>query len=465
MTKLSVLMPVYNESRTLRTIVGKVLGSPVDAEIELVCVDDCSKDNSLEILNELAEEDDRIKVIAQPENMGKGKAIRTAIDHMTGDVAIIQDADLEYDPNEYPIVLAPILEGRADAVYGSRFAASEQRRVLFFWHALGNKLLTLLSNMANDINLTDMETCYKAVRADLLKRLRLTSDRFGLEPEITARLAKAGARIYEVPINYHGRTYAEGKNIGWRDGLEALWLIFKFRFVDTRHTLDAGHVTLESLSGAPGISKWYLDQFRPYLGDRVLEAGCGAGNLTSQLIDREHLTAMDLDESHVERIQSRFGHLENLTITTGDLDDPDTFSGLPADYDSVLCVNVLEHLNRPEVAAKGFAQVLVSGGHALVLVPAHDWLFSAADEALGHTQRYNRAELESLLENAGLEVVEIRQFNRLGVLGWMVNKTLRRTNIGKMQARLFGLLLPLARLVERLTVLPGLSWIAIVKAP
>lgn len=464
MTKLSVLMPVYNESRTLRTIVAKVLASPVAAEIELVCVDDCSQDDSLAVLHELAEQDSRIRVIAQPVNMGKGKAIRTAIDHMSGDFAIIQDADLEYDPDEYPLVLAPLFEGRADAVYGSRFAASEQRRVLFFWHSLGNKLLTLLSNMANDLNLTDMETCYKAVRADLLKRLRLTSDRFGLEPEITARLAKAGARIYEVPINYHGRTYAEGKNIGWKDGVEALWLIFKFRFVDTRHTVDSGHVTLESLAGAPSISKWYLDQFRPYLGERVLEAGCGAGNLTSHLIDRKQLTAIDLDDGHLERIRSRFGHLENVTIATGDLEDPDTFGDLSGEFDSVLCVNVLEHLEHPEVAVKGFTQVLKGGGHALVLVPGHDWLFSAADEALGHTKRYNRANLVSLLENAGLEVVEIRQFNRLGVFGWMINKTLQRTNIGRMQARMFGLLMPLARLVERITVLPGLSWIAIAKA-
>jgi glycosyltransferase involved in cell wall biosynthesis len=465
MTKLSVLMPVYNESRTLRTIVGKVLESPVDAEIELVCVDDCSTDDSLAILEELAEKDTRIKVIAQPVNMGKGKAIRTAIDHMTGDIGIIQDADLEYDPNQYPLVLAPLLEGRADAVYGSRFAASEQRRVLFFWHSLGNKLLTLMSNMANDLNLTDMETCYKAVRSDLLKRLRLTSDRFGLEPEITARLAKAEARIYEVPISYHGRTYAEGKNIGWKDGMEALWLIFKFRFLDTRHTIDAGHVTLESLAGAPSISKWFLDQFRAYLGEEVLEAGCGAGNLTGRLIDRKQLTAVDLDESHVERVRSKFGHLENVTITTGDLEDPSTFVSLSAGYDSVLCVNVLEHLDSPEVAVKGFTNVLRAGGHVLVLVPAHNWLFSAADKALGHRMRYSRGELMSLLENAGLEVIEIRQFNRLGVLGWLVNKMLQRTNIGRMQARMFGLLMPLAKLVERFTGLPGLSWIAIARAP
>jgi glycosyltransferase involved in cell wall biosynthesis len=214
MKKLSVLMPVCNEARTLRTIVKRVLGSPIGLELELVCVDDFSTDDSLQILNELAAEDSRILVIAQPVNMGNGRAIRTAIEHMTGDLAIVQDADLEYDPAEYPVVLQPILEGNADAVYGSRFASSPQRRVLFFWHALGNRLLTLLSNMANDLNITDMETCYKAIRADVLKTLRLTSDRFGFEPEVAARLAQWGARIYEVPISYHGRLNAEGKNIG-----------------------------------------------------------------------------------------------------------------------------------------------------------------------------------------------------------------------------------------------------------
>lgn len=465
MKKLSVLMPVYNESRTLRSIVKRVLDSPVDLEIELVCVDDGSSDNSLAILRELAEDDSRIKVVAQPRNMGKGKAIRTAIDNMSGDIGIVQDADLEYDPAEYPRMVAPILEGIADAVYGSRFASSEVRRVLFFWHALGNRVLTTLSNMANDINLTDMETCYKAVRADLLKRLRLTSDRFGLEPEITARLARSGARIYEVPISYRGRTYAEGKNIGWKDGLEALWLILKFRFVDTRHTQDSGHVTLESLAGAPGISRWMLDQFRPYLGERVLEAGCGAGNLTQYLIDRQHLTVLDVDAVHVKSVATKFDHLENFRVTRGDLNDPDTFARLDDDFDSVVCINVLEHVERPDVASEGFVTVLRPGGHALILVPAHDWLFSAADEALGHTMRYSRKELVSVLEDAGFELISVREFNRLGVVGWMINKSLQRTNIGRFQAKAFGMLLPLAKLLERITVLPGLSWVAIARKP
>jgi SAM-dependent methyltransferase len=465
MNKLSVLMPVYNEARTLRTIVGRVLASPIDLDIELICVDDCSKDNSLAILHELAADDPRITVVAQPENMGKGKAIRTAIENMTGDIGIVQDGDLEYDPTEYPKMIGLILEGKADAVYGSRFAASAERRVLFFWHAMGNKLLTALSNMANDINLTDMETCYKAVRADVLHDLRLTSDRFGIEPEITARLARYGARIYEVPISYHGRTYAEGKSIGWRDGVQALWLIFKFRFFDTKSSIDAGHSTLESLSAAPGVAKWTMEQFSPHLGNRILEAGSGMGNLTARLLDRESLVVVDIDERHIRAVKKRFGHLENLEAVQGDLQDPGFYEGLQGEFDSVLCVNVLEHLDHPEAAVSGFYKVTRSGGKVLVLVPAHEWLFSEADTALGHRVRFTETSLRQLLEDTGYVVEDLYQFNRFGVLGWYTNKLVGRTEIAPWQARLFAFLLPLARLIDRLTFLPGLSLIAVGTRP
>lgn len=456
-------MPVYNEAPTLGAIIKRVLDSSVPMEIELVCVDDGSSDGSLEILLEIAEADSRVVVISQPKNMGKGMAIRTAIAQMTGDVAIVQDADLEYDPAEYPRMLAPIEEGIADAVYGSRFATSEVRRVLFYWHSLGNRLLTTLSNMANNINLTDMETCYKAVRADLLKSLRLTSDRFGFEPEITARLARSGARIYEVPISYRGRTYAEGKTVGWRDGVEAIWLIFKFRFIDTRYEADAGHSTLESLSLVPELSRWMLEQFEPQLGGRILEAGCGSGNLTAALIERGTVTALDLDPTHVRSVATEFG--DRVDVIQGDLCDPSLYDKWESSFDSVLCVNVLEHLADPEQAIEGFVRALRPDGHALVLVPAHDWLFSAADDALDHHTRYSKEQLLDLLQAAGLEIVEVRQFNRLGVLGWSVNKFLGRTEISRLQARMFGWLLPLARVVERFTALPGLSWIAIARKP
>ncbi len=230
--KLSVLIPVYDEATTLREVIDRVLAARVDLELELVCVDDKSNDDSLVILKEAAAADSRIKVIEQSVNQGKGQAVRRAIEHMTGDIAIIQDADLEYDPADYPAILRPLLDGTADVVYGSRFGGAADNQSRLSWHTLGNRFLTLLSNVLNGLRLTDMETCYKAMRADLLKSLHLTSDRFGFEPELTARLAQAGASIVEVPISYDRRGYDAGKKIGWRDGVEAVWLIFKFRFFD-----------------------------------------------------------------------------------------------------------------------------------------------------------------------------------------------------------------------------------------
>src|SRR5687768_8955093 len=227
---LSVLMPVYNEARTLRTIVRRVLESPVGLPMELVCVDDGSRDGSPEILDALAAADSRIRVIRQPRNMGKGAAIRTAIQNMRGDIGLIQDADLEYDPTDYPALVAPIVQGKADAVFGSRFASASQRKILLYWHGVANHFLTWLTNILNDINLTDMETCYKAVRADILRQTPLYSRRFGFEPEITTRLCQWNIRIYEVPVSYHGRTVAEGKKIGFLDGLAAFWHLLRFRF-------------------------------------------------------------------------------------------------------------------------------------------------------------------------------------------------------------------------------------------
>src|SRR6478752_8356911 len=228
-TLLSVLMPVYNEARTLRTIVRRVLASPAGLPMELVCVDDGSRDGSPEILEALAAADSRVRVFRQPRNMGKGAAIIRAIAEMRGDIGLIQDADLEYDPADYPALVAPIVEGRADAVFGSRFASPPQRKILLYWHSVANKFLTWLTNILNDINLTDMETCYKAVRGDILRQTPLHSDRFGIEPELTTRLAQWNIRIYEVPVSYHGRTVAEGKKIGPKDGMAAVWQLLKYR--------------------------------------------------------------------------------------------------------------------------------------------------------------------------------------------------------------------------------------------
>jgi glycosyltransferase involved in cell wall biosynthesis len=224
--KVSIVIPCYNERDTIEEIVGAVRAAPVE-EMEIIVVDDCSTDGTADLLR------DRVaslvdQVIYHPVNRGKGAALRSGFQAATGDVVLVQDADLEYDPAEYPLLLAPIISGKADAVFGSRFMGGRPHRVVYFWHMIGNKLLTLLSNMLTNLNLTDMETCYKAFRTSVIKGIRLEEDRFGFEPEITARLARAGARIYEVGISYNGRTYAEGKKISWKDGVRAIYAILKY---------------------------------------------------------------------------------------------------------------------------------------------------------------------------------------------------------------------------------------------
>ncbi len=229
--RVSVLMPVYNEAATIAEALRRVRSVPLD--IQIVCVDDASSDGTTSILRQLHESGDIDELVIHEINRGKGAAIRSALARAAGDVVVIQDADLEYDPQELVRLFEPIRNGRADAVFGSRFRG-DTRRVLYYWHSMGNHLLTMLSNMATNLNLTDMETCYKMVKTDLMKSLPLTSDRFGIEPELTARLAQSGARIYEVPITYSGRTYAEGKKVGWKDGAAALWHIVRANFLSPK---------------------------------------------------------------------------------------------------------------------------------------------------------------------------------------------------------------------------------------
>jgi glycosyltransferase involved in cell wall biosynthesis len=231
--KISIVIPIYNEEKTVASIIERVTNAPLyapEAEREIIVVDDCSHDGTAAQLRRIS--DPTIRVITHDRNRGKGAALRTGFSHCTGDIIIIQDADLEYNPDEYPLLLAPIIDGHADVVYGSRFIGAQRHRVLYFWHSLGNKCLTLISNVFTDLNLTDMETCYKVLKRSVASRLTIEEDRFGFEPEITAKIAslarEENIRIYEVGISYHGRTYHEGKKIGLKDALRALYCIVKY---------------------------------------------------------------------------------------------------------------------------------------------------------------------------------------------------------------------------------------------
>jgi glycosyltransferase involved in cell wall biosynthesis len=459
-------MPAYNEARTLRGIVAKVLAAPVPLDIELIIVDDASRDNTETIARELAAKDSRIKYIRQPQNQGKGAAIHTAIAAMTGDIALVQDADLEYDPADFGALVAPILEGKADAVFGSRFMVSHQRRALFYWHSLANRTLTWFTNILNDINLTDMETCYKAVRADILKQIPLKSKRFGFEPELTTRLCQWNIRIYEVPISYHGRTFAEGKKIGPKDGIAALWQLLKYRFLDTQFTTHEGYYILQSVRKARGFNRWMYRTIQKYVGQRVLEAGCGIGNFTEMLLDRSRLVCADLDDFYVEMIGRRFGHLENIRTIKTDLATQDVIDKVePEKIDSIICLNVIEHIPDDEAVLANFYKLLTPGGHAIILVPAHPWLYSKTDETLGHCRRYTQEMLQERLKKAGFEVADLWEFNRLGVYGWWVSKQLKKDTLSPRQMKLYEWLLPIAKLMDAFEAGPGLSVIGVGRKP
>jgi glycosyltransferase involved in cell wall biosynthesis len=472
-TRLSVVVPVYNERLTLPEILERI--QAVAMLKEIVIVDDCSTDGTRDYLHRLeaelaearqlgtADEKNTIRVFYQEPNQGKGAALRRGFAEATGDIVLVQDADLEYDPRDYPKLLAPILDGRADVVYGSRFTGTP-RRVLFFWHHLANKVLTLVSNMVTNLNLTDMETGYKVFRADIVKSIPIRSNRFGVEPEITAKLAKVRARIYEVPISYAGRAYWEGKKIRWTDGVVALWTILRYAFVDDQDNADPGYQTLLRLSRAERYNQWMFQQLSPWLGQRVLEIGSGIGSFTRYLLGRDLILATDLNPRYLRILANTFERHTRVEVAPLDLTDFDPAPIAARGVDTILCLNVLEHVEDDQTALRRLYAALVPGGRLLLLVPAHQRLFGAIDRAIDHHRRYDRAGLVGRLQEAGFHVEHTGFFNRVGVLGWWLNSVvLRRTRVPGLQLHLQNLLVPLLRAEAALPLPFGLSLIAIAR--
>jgi glycosyltransferase involved in cell wall biosynthesis len=467
--KLSVVIPVYNERFLVRELIERVLAVSVPSirELELLVIDDGSKDGSREILREVAAAHPEIRLLEQPKNMGKGAAIRRGIAEATGDLIVFQDADLEYDPRDYARLVQPFIEDGADVVYGSRFMPSSRRRVLYYRHTLGNRLLTTLSNWATDLNLTDMETCYKVFRAPLLKSIPIRSNDFAMEPEITAKIAKRDCRIFEVPISYLGRTYREGKKIGLKDGFKAVRAILRYKLVDDLYAEDEyGSHILHSLERAQHFNRWMADAIRPHVGARVLEIGAGIGNITTWLLPRDLYVASDINPQYLAYLRNLAFGKPYLTIDRLDLEDPTCFAPWKERFDTVVCLNVLEHVKDPLASLRNMHEALEPGGRLVLYVPQGPNLYSSLDEVLGHRCRYDRAMLQKELETTGFEVESIRDFNRLSVPGWWFNgKIMKRRQFGRLQLKTFNILVPIVRRIDRFLPGHGLGLIAVAKRP
>ncbi len=463
--KLSILMPVYNERTMVERCIAGVLAAPVpeNMERELVIVDDRSTDGTSDILDRLAAAEPRIRLFRHEVNRGKGAAVRTAIQEAQGDFSLIQDADLEYDPAEYPVLLRPLLDGRADAVFGSRYLAGEQTRVLPFWHSMINKGLTLISNMFCNLNITDMETCYKVFRTDLLKSIPIRSDRFGFEPEITMKCAKRKLRVYEVPISYHGRTYEEGKKIGWKDGLKALGVILKFWLIDDLYAAPYGRGVLNNLMGTPQYLSWLARVLRPYIGDTVLEIGAGIGNISGRLMGRRLLyVAAETDALHLHTLRNRFLRTPNVQVSQIDPAVASDFAGLEQTFDTVLAINIFEYLEDPAAAVQLLQRTLKPGGRLVALVPQGPGLYGTLDKAMGHRRRFRADELRQLLESNGLTVERMLNFNKIGAPPWWIySRVLRSRKINKLTLKLFDKTVWFWRRVDGLFPWKGLSLIVI----
>jgi glycosyltransferase involved in cell wall biosynthesis/phospholipid N-methyltransferase len=466
---LSVLVPVYNERHVVEASLRRLLGvqSPVMRSMQVIVVDDHSTDGSWEILERVAAGDARVTLHRHERNMGKGAALRTALTHATGDVTIVHDADLEYNPADIPAVLVPFIEEGADAVFGSRYLSAPYRRALMHRHTLINKGLTNISNWLTDLNLTDIETCYKAVKTELLKSIPLRSDDFRFEVELTFKLAKRRARVFEVPIRYLPRTMEEGKKIRARDGLLAILAMIRFWIVDDIYKKDeyGSHILVE-LERARRFNLWMGSTIRPYVGDRVLEIGAGIGTLTNQFIPRESYLASDINPNYLHYLHSYSHGKPYLQVRKIDAENSADFKGLEGQFDTAILINVLEHLTDRPGALRNLYNSLEPGGRAIVLVPQHPSIYGTLDEVLEHRLRYESSAFEAELLNAGFTIERMFDFNRFSVPGWWLNgRVLKKKTFSRVQLKTLDMLMPLFRRTDRIWPWKGLSLIAVGTKP
>ena len=463
--RLSVLIPVYNERHVVDASVRRVLAleHPLISELEIIIVDDCSKDGTSDVLRRLAAEDSRITLIRHETNKGKGGALRTAVERATGDVCVVHDADFEYNPADIPSLLLPFAEEGADAVFGSRYLSATYRRALMYRHTLMNKCITAMANWLTDLHVTDVETCYKAINTTLLKSIPIRSNDFRFEIELTFKLAKRSARVFEVPIRYLPRTYAEGKKIRPRDGLLALSAMLHWFLIDDLYERDDyGTRLISELDKARRFTIWLGDTIRPFVGDRILEIGSGVGSIANQFIPRDLYVAGEVNPNYLTYLRSYALGKPYLHVMELDPAKPDLFRGLEQQFDTVIMLNILEGVDDPVATLRAAYNSLCEGGKVVIQAPQGKKRFGTLDSERGRRTRFEAAELQSLLEAAGFKVEQVGDFNRMSVPGWLLNgKLLKRKRFSRLQLKVLDTLLPMIKGFDRVWPWKGLSLIAV----
>lgn len=454
--KLTVVIPVYNEENTFLELFRQVVSEKHQKEI--IIIDDFSTDGTRDILKSLPQ-DDHLKIIFFNKNMGKGAAIREGFKHATGDIVIIQDADLEYYPDEYENLIKPIVDKKADVVYGSRFLGAHS--VHFFWHFLGNKIINLINNIILNTFLTDMMTCYKAFRLPVLQSLELKANRFGIEPEITAEVFRRGYKVYEVPISYNGRGYEDGKKIKCVDFFKCVYWLLRANY----RIQNISHDTLIKMKQMKNNNEWVFKKIKPYIGQNTLELGSGVGTFSNLFAkESKHLLISDINDDNINILKQKF--IGNRRITIKKLDAAKVNEHVDAEsFDTVIAVNMLEHIENDVSVLSGVYKVLTKHGKLILLLPAHKWLYGTLDKEIGHYRRYSKDELQQKLTQSGYLIDKIEFINMFSTFGWYLNfKILKKKIMPPSMLGIVDLLIPVFQIFENLIKPPfGLSLFVVAK--
>lgn len=462
---ITVIVPVYNERPFIKECISKLAKSlkKQNLEVEIIIVDDGSTDGTVDELKVISSEFKQVRLILQKVNRGKGAALVRGIKEASGDFILFQDADLEYDPKDINEILIPLINGSADVVYGSRFTFNPARKILNFHHQAGNLFLTFLSNLATGLNLTDMETGYKAFRSNILKTIPLRSERFGIEPEITAKIAKRHCVIYEVPITYNGRSYGEGKKITWKDGLIALYTIAKYWLIDDCYHKEQIYETFSNIEQTHHAQEKLVLRLTPYFGSKILEVGSGIGSISRILPVKENVTLTDWRKDKLELLKSGFEGKGRLSVEEFDFKNQKVPKSLLGKFDTVLFLHQLQYCENESQVLLRLRSLLAENGRLLIAVPGKE-LMGEYEKSLNFHRRYSSESLKNLLKDTGFRVVARFETNYPALKIWqniLCEKGLN--HLPRHWAKISDMLVKNSSFFEKYLKLPGLTLVFIVE--